>query len=299
MRKIGVFYALSMAGCLCFAQGVSKVDTLPTPDVYNHLFLRINNPSGELKVASSAICGKSISSVQSESKLALLPEINSKEGPSGNLYRNVSIVQKKKAPERFTARIALPRNTFQSPTPENYSATYLGDPDIPTNLLVNLGSGSSELDLSGMSINNLTIRSALSDLVLLYTVPNQTDMRQMQVHVASADIELHQIEKAKAKEIHIRNDMGNTSISLGDSGFPKSHIRVITGAGTCSLSVSKGQPVKIILRNGMFSHVDISHDFEKLSQKVFVNQAFEKKEKKATTIICETDIGTIRIQEQQ
>ncbi len=297
MRKLGVLYILSITGCLCCAQGLEKIDTILTPDVYNHLFLRINNPRGELKVASSTICGKSVSQLRSETD-ELVPKIESKEGPSGNLYRNVSFVQQGKPRERFTARIALPRNTFQSPPTSNYTAAYLGDPDIPTNMLVNLGSGTTELDLSGMSISNLKIQSALSDLVLTYTSPNQTEMRQMQIHLASADIQLDQIEKAKAREIHIRNDMGNTSLSMGASELPCSQIRLITGAGTCQLRIAKAHPVKIILRNGMFSHVEIADGFEKVSHKVFVNRAFGRKEKKATTIICETDIGTIRIQEQ-
>ncbi|MEM6633599.1 MAG: hypothetical protein AAF694_28255 [Bacteroidota bacterium] len=292
MRKIGVLSSICLAVSLCSAQGWEKIDTILTPDVYNHLFLRINNPTGALKIASSTVCGKSFNQLKASAK-SLKPQIHNRE-VSGNLQRDISFVLQEPPRNNLTARIALP----VTPSLPTYSATYLGDPNIPTNLLINLGEGSTNLDLSGMSISNLTIHSALSDLNLAYQSPNKSEMAQMQIHVASADVILDHLEFARAKMVNIRNDMGNTTLILGDKRFPKSHVRVMSGAGECQLIVHDRHPVKVILRNGMFSQVEIGGSFEKVASKVYVNKAYQKQEKKACTIICETELGTIKILEE-
>ena len=296
MRKIGVLSSICLAVSICSAQGWEKIDTILTPETYNYMFLRINNPRGELKVASSTVCGKSFNQLRASNE-SLVPQIDNREA-FGKLERNISFVLQEAPKNKLTARIALPVNRFNTQTLPTYSATYLGDPDIPTNLLVNLGAGSTHLDLSGMSISNLTIHSALSDLTLTYQSSNQSTMAQLQIRVASGDIMLEQIELARAKMVNIRNDMGNTTLTLGNKRFPKTHFRVTSGVGECKLIIDEKHPVKIILRNGMFSHLEISEGFEKISPKVYINEAYQKQEKKACTIICETDIGTIKIQEK-
>jgi len=274
------------------AQTHQEIDTIPTHDYYNHLFLKINSPSGNIQVKPAKECGNIITQLQTHEQ-SLTQQHHTRKDSFGNVYLTYSI-EKNQHPQTFNARMAIPK-ALNYEEKESYTARYIGDPNIPTNLWINLGSGSSEIDLSQMTLNNLRIQSAMSDVHITYSSPNKTDMHQMEIHVASANVKLENIEYARAEVINIRNDMGNTEITMGIGYKPATNVHVMSGTGDCTIRIKQQQPAKIILRNGMFSHAKFSGSFEEISDKVYVNSSYKRNSKEASMIICETDLGSIHV----
>lgn len=275
-------------------QTYQEIDTIPTHDYYNHLFLKINSPSGNIYVKPAEQCGHIVTQLQTHEQ-SLTQQQQTRKDSFGNVYLTYSI-EKNQHPQTFNARMAIPK-ALSYEEKETYTAMYTGDPNIPTNLWINMGSGSSKIDLSQMTLNNLRVQSAMSDVHITYSSPNKTDMHQMEIHVASANIKLENIEYARAEVINIRNDMGNTEISMGIGYKPATNVHIMSGTGDCTIRIKQQQPVKITLRNGMFSHAKISGSFEQLSDKVYANSSYRRSPKGASMIICETDLGSIHIVE--
>ena len=106
------------------------------------------------------------------------------------------------------------------------------------------------LDLSNLTLNNLSIESTFSDLVLTYSKPNQTPMQKLHIHAANANIVLKHLEMARAGFIHVQNDMGDTKLMLGPNASPadeKPVIELRNGVGDCLLVVDNNHPVRIVV----------------------------------------------------
>ncbi len=292
MKRIEVLILMTLVYMGGIAQTYHEIDTIPTHDYFNHLFLKINSPSGNIMVNSAEECGNIVTQLKTRQQ-SLTQKHDKQRDSSGNVYLTYSI-EKNQHPQTFNARMAIPK-ALTSEEAESYLASYTGDPNIPTNLWINLGSGSSKLNLTNMTLNNLRVQSAMSNVHITYDAPNQTDMQQMEIHVASADIKLENIEFARANVMNIRNDMGDTDLYLGNGYKPSTNIHIMSGTGSCNIYIKRDQPAKIILRNGIFSHTEFKGQFQEISSDVFVNMAYKQKPDKACMIICETDLGTIRI----
>ena len=117
----------------------------------------------------------------------------------------------------------------------------------------------------------------------------------MDIHAASADIELHNLEYAGADLITIQNDMGETQLILGNGQAPESTIYLQSGVGSCKLMIDKNQPIKLTLKSGFFSTVDVDPSFEKVQKGVYTNQAFKNNKGKCIKIICNIDFGSISV----
>jgi len=294
MRVTGVLIGVLMSLTQLGAQTYRSVDSIPTHENIRHLFMRINSPTGDVSVSSSKTCGYVFSEFISREE-NLKHDVDSKKDPTGNIHLTFS-VKKEDTPPTFNARMAFAKGLITEEV-KSYKLAYLNDPNIPTNLWLSLGSGNSELDLSYMTLNNLRVQSALSDINITYNGLNRTMMQKMDLHAASADINLKNLEQAKAEVINIRNDVGSTQLSIGKKYFPQTNVHVMTGTGGCKIYVHPEHPVKIILKTGIFGQARFSGSFEETSSNVYVNNAYKANKHKPCVVICETDIGVIYIQE--
>lgn len=298
MGKIGLLISFCALLHLAEAQTYHHIDTLPTQEAQTHLFLTIESPAGTMRIQSSGVCGQSISKITSQGEQSQ-PFVSTRHAGHGSILRTIRVTGRtENQAAGMGARMRLARGIAYAPR-ESYQAHYLSDPNLPTDLSLNLGSGPTQLDLSGLSLRNLTINSALSDLTISYSSPNQIQMKRMDIHAATADITLDHIEYARAKMINIRNDVGNIRIYLGDDYNHATNLMIMSGAGECSLLIHKNHPVKLIIKSGIFSRVSFQGEFAKVTQGIYTNQAYDRHPDRGTTIICETDLGSITVLEQE
>ena len=147
-----------------------------------------------------------------------------------------------------------------------------------------------------MTVRNLEIHSAFSDVNLVYDESNQSIMQKMDIHAARANVLIDNIEKARVKLVTIKNDMGNTKISFGSNSTLYSTVYIQAGVGNCTISVDENHPVKIIVKRGMFAGMEIGDEFTQIEKNVFVNRAYRSDHPaEATKIICNVDLGDINL----
>jgi len=176
-----------------------------------------------------------------------------------------------------------------------YKACYNPDPNIPTELVMDLGRGRSRLDFSDLSLTNVIINTAFSDVTLTYSSANKAKMEQMKIHAAKAKIILKNPEYARADLISIQNDMGDTKVILGNGHHPGSTIFVQAGMGGCMLILHKNHPVKIVVRKGLLAGEEIPPNFVKIAKNEYANAAYQRYPKRATTFICNIDFGNLLV----
>jgi hypothetical protein len=311
---ICTFWSL-MAGLVTLAQPVFQVDTLRNGDTHNHTYLNIEVPTGEVQLQSSGQCGLSIAHLKA-SDPQIRQRISQQADDYGNYLHTIAIEMPEGSPTasnnqvlgRTQANLRVSDHLANLDTytaQQAYHAAYHLDPNIPTDLFLTLGLGQSQLDFSGLSLNNVTVSSAFSDVLISYQLPNQVEMKKLDIHTANANIELLNLEQARAQLVTVQNDMGETRLTLGahPAALPHAKIYLKSGVGSCTLVVHPDHPVKLILKNGLLASEDIPEPaFKQLQKGTYVNQAYLRQGKAAsqcTSVICSLDFGNLEVVESE
>lgn len=276
-----------------------------TDNMASHLYLKLHVPSGELFVQESKECGTTHTKIVS-------PDTSTKwllthrPSPDGNLYQE-AVVEAREQRAASSSQATLRQVYRVDPMASQHEARavkseYCLDPRLSTDLSLYLGHGSSMLDLSNLTLSNLSIESTFSDLVLTYSKPNQTPMQKMHVHAANANIVLKHLEMARASIIHVQNDMGDTKLMLGAGDYPteeKPVIELRNGVGDCLLLIDSSHPVRIVVNKGVLAKAepDEASGFKEMpnrSQLTFQNKSAEELEDNQVTMIyCDLDFGEL------
>jgi len=302
MSKV-IVVSMAVMGLLCTklcAQQVHHQEVVKTEAECSHMYLDVEVPGGDLMIKSSGSCGMSIAKMAVPDS-GLQPSITTRQTSNGNHLRKVQFQAKKRSTQtQITSNLRTSQKLVEidSYTSEDRISTeYHHDPNLSTDLSLQLGMGRAKMDLSGMTLQNFSVRSAFSDVFVTYRMPNQARMKKMDIHATKAAVVLDNIEKAKAELVSVQNDMGDTRLTLGDGPSHRSTIYLQSGVGNCTLVIHDKQPVIIILKRGMFSNLDNQGNFEKLQDKkeVFVNQAYHDRPEAVTKIICSLDLGNITL----
>lgn len=287
-KPLAVCCSMMLLAQMAHAQ-IVKTDTFWS-ETAGHVFLNIKIPSGEFFFQSSRLCGKTISKLNCSNPNAV-QEVTTLAQPNGNIQRNVSLAYQ--MPNGFTAKSLAAANPVSS-NKGAYRSMYATDPSAQTDLRVTLESGSSRLDLSGLSLTNATIQSTFSDVFVSYASPNRVNMHKMNIEAARAMVVLKNPEYAHADLISIKNDMGDTKVQMESSEMNNVNINIRSGAGTCTLVIHPMHAVKVVVRKGYLAKVNLAGDFQEVSENTYANEAFRKCQR-GSIITCETDLGTIHI----
>jgi hypothetical protein len=304
-----------LLGCLPLLQGqpVYQIDTLYSAVPQTHQYLHMRVPLGELYMRSSGECGISLARLRSPDA-SVQHEINQSVDHSGNHQRSVVLTCPGMTPkggslhsDASADRMSADFSSFSRfGRQEAFRSEFNLDPNLSTDLHLDLGVGASRLDFSGLTLRNVSIRSAMADVMINYQQPNQIEMQQMDIHVTKGDVVLKQPEMARARLISIQNDMGDTKIVLGDDYLPQSTISVHAGVGGFTLIVDKQHPTKVVIRGGLFSDQEVGGSFQAQDKQTFVNTAYRthcqnggKGCVHATRVICDLDLGSVSVMEME
>jgi len=302
MSKVRFFVGamVGLNAAMCVGQQVERVVELPSSGNPDHMFVNLEVPAGGCMLKSSGTCGMSVSKLIAPDS-AIIPNVNTVPDGNGNHRRNFqweNTHQTAATPQGATLRTKEQLVNLDSYTSSKELITeYHHDPNLSTDISVQLGMGKAKMDLSGMTLRNFSVRSAFTDVFVTYRVPNQINMKKMDIHAARANVVMENLEKAKSELVYVQNDMGETRLTLGDGPVHKSTIYLQSGVGNCTLVVHENQPVIIVLKRGIFSKLDNQGKFDKLQNQkdVYTNKAYHHHPEKATKIICSLDLGDITL----
>ncbi len=300
-----------LGGLTLGAQPNLKVDTLWSMIPQTHQYLHLKIPVGELFVNSSQVCGLSLtqlSAPNSEAELQMQEEVDG----NSNQHRYLELGTRELTPKGTESassnlRVAGDFSSLNAyGSPEAFRSEIALDPNLSTDLFLDLGVGATRLDLSSLSLRTLSVKSAFSDVMLTYDQPNQINMEKLFIHATRGDVILKQPELAKARHIVVKNDMGHTKLIIGDKHLPHSTISVHAGTGGCTLIIDQDQPTRIIVKAGIFADEEFGSGFTKIGDHVYANQSYtehcqagDRGCAHSTTVICNLDLGTLAVMEKR
>lgn len=170
----------------------------------------------------------------------------------------------------------------------------------PYRLDFNYGIGDAYIDLSGLSIENLKVRSGNADVNIDYisTLGNQIEMDTFFVKVDLGSIDVKKMNLSNAKMVIA--DVGFGNLSLDYSGVPElsSTISASVGAGNLLVRIPlKNIPVKIKINDSMLCRVQLSNNFKEVGSNTYVNNAYSENAKNLLSFNVDVALGSIVFEE--
>jgi hypothetical protein len=86
---------------------------------------------------------------------------------------------------------------------------------VPLDLDLELGGTQSLLELGGLSLRSVRLECGATDASLLFTTPNRTRMRELEIDVGAADFTAVNLGNANADQIRLRGGIGVVDLDFG------------------------------------------------------------------------------------
>lgn len=288
MKQFSLFILFSaFGGFALLAQG--KAETFITNTATQQQQLKISVPEGNFSYKSSATVGKSFYKanhddfILSHKESAIAPGILF----SSFIFKN----------EMAARDVSMnPSEIFGSSEANANMLQFGQDPNLTTDLSIEVIKGMLRANFTGLKITNAEIRGGNSDIMLDFTQENAVAMRQLNVHTASGKIVVRNLELANVNTSVLENNMGDVRLVIGTGGKVSGECKIVASMGKCELVIDDSQPVKIIIKKTAMVTVKIPTEYQKISENVYANPAFiANKTGKSLTITCNKDAGSLEI----
>jgi hypothetical protein len=176
---------------------------------------------------------------------------------------------------------------------------FQADPSAHTNLNVNVGTGSAKLNLSDMTLDNVTLKGGYTDIWVDFGKPNRVSMKKMDVKNTMGKITLRNTEKAHADVMNIQSDMGEIKLVLGMSETGKDNYVIKSIRGQSLVMLPQNQPLKIIIKGTVLVGKKMPENYTHLDANTYANPAYVKSGgANAITITFDSDAGSLEVMEQ-
>jgi hypothetical protein len=132
----------------------------------------------------------------------------------------------------------------------------------PINLIITAGAYTGEIDLGGLSINELNVREGASDTELVFSSPNLVEMNTLRYETGASSTKLFSLANANFERMEFKGGVG--SYRLDFSGELQRDIAVEIDAGLSNLVIAVPRNVQTQLRvEGSFTNINPSGEWQR------------------------------------
>lgn len=221
-----------------------------------------------------------------------------KNEDDGNLEVSISLHEKNN--ETFSQSIS--NKMFADSKPEDNVWKVLLTEDVPYNLNLSYGIGAAYLDLAGLSIKNLYIKTGSADVNIDYlsSMPNMVDMDTMAIKVDLGNVAVRQINHANVHNILAEVGFGNMLLDLAEPLDKPCRIDASVGAGSLEILIPRNEvPIIIRVKKSMLCDVKLTKSFHEVEENVFVNMDIDEDSDNMLEFDVDVSFGSIVFKEKK
>lgn len=171
----------------------------------------------------------------------------------------------------------------------------------PYKLSLDYGLGNANIDLSGLSINQLKIKTGSADVNVFYGsgAANQIEMDTFFVKVDMGSLTVKQLNLARSRVVMADVGFGNILLDFSDRPTISNHVKGSVGAGNLVVLLpAKDVPVMVKINNSWLCSLELSKNLKRVSESTFVNNAYSAGSKDALTFDLDVSLGKIVFKEK-
>ena len=295
MRCIGLLVGVVCVSSSVFAQ-VNKHFKVERGKSYNTITLNYTTSSGVCYVGPGE--SRDPLSVYSMRDIDDFNYSFDKNENDGTLEVNISLHEKNN--ESFSQSIS--NKVFAESKAEDNIWKVLLTEDMPYNLNMSYGIGMAYLDLAGLSIKNLYVKTGSADVNIDYlsSMPNVVKMDTMSIKVDLGNVAVRQINHANVQNIMAEVGFGNMLLDLAEPVDQPCKINASVGAGSLEILIPKDKiPIIIRVKQSMLCDVRLTKSFRELEKNVYSNMEVDDDSDNMLEFEVDVSFGSIIFKEKK
>lgn len=169
-------------------------------------------------------------------------------------------------------------------------------------LNLDYGVGEADIDLSGLSIEKLKIRTGSADVNIGYfeNLSNTILMDTFYVKVDLGSVSVQKMNLSRAKNVVADIGFGNLTLDFTDKSQISSHVKGSVGAGNLMIMLPKeGTPIKVTINDSWLCKVKLTKSFTRVSGNTYVNADYSENAENALNFDLDVSMGSIVFKENQ
>jgi hypothetical protein len=118
-------------------------------------------------------------------------------------------------------------------------------PAVPMELAIEFGAGSADIDLGGLALTELDLRTGASETLLDVSRPNPVTLEEGVLQVGAAEFTARRLGNLNARRIEVNAGVGDVTIDLSGAWRQDGVVQVKMGLGSLELRLPEGLGVRL------------------------------------------------------
>jgi len=166
----------------------------------------------------------------------------------------------------------------------------------PMELYLNYAVGDTYIDLSGLSIERLKMRTGSANVKVNYKkgFGNQMEMDTFMIKVDMGTFEAKNLHLSRSGNIIADVGFGKVQMDFGDAVVINTDVKATVGAGKLEIILPhENIPVKININDSPLCHIKIPKGFQESSENVYVTTNFNENQTNFINFNVDVAVGSI------
>jgi hypothetical protein len=116
---------------------------------------------------------------------------------------------------------------------------------VPMELEIEFGAGTADIDLGGLALTDLSVRTGASETLLDVSRPNPVTLEQAVLQVGAAEFTALRLGNLNARRIEVNAGVGDVTIDLSGEWRQNGVVQVKMGLGSLELRLPEGVGVRL------------------------------------------------------
>lgn len=171
----------------------------------------------------------------------------------------------------------------------------------PYSLDLSYGLGNANIDLSGLAVQKVKIKTASADVNVNYTpgMENKVDMDTFCVKVDMGSVSVKNLHLARSKTVLADVGFGNILLDLSQKPLVRYNVKGSVGAGNLTVYMpSQEIPMLVKVSESWLCSVNLTKALKKIGENTYANAAYGKSPKDAITFDLDVSMGNITFKEK-
>lgn len=171
----------------------------------------------------------------------------------------------------------------------------------PYSLDLSYGLGNANVDLSGLAVQRVKIKTASADVNISYTpgMENKVDMDTFCVKVDMGSVSVKNLHLARTKTVLADVGFGNILLDLSEKPLVRYKVKGSVGAGNLTVYMpAQDVPMLVKVNESWLCSVNFTKDLKKVADNTYANAAYSKNPKDAITFDLDVSMGNITFKEK-
>ena len=171
----------------------------------------------------------------------------------------------------------------------------------PYALDLDYGLGNANIDLSGLSISNLRIKTGSADVNVSYAsgIENKVEMDTFFVKVDLGSVSVKQLNLSRSHVVLADVGFGNMMLDFSDTPLVDNLVKGSVGAGNLVIMLpDRETPVLVKITDSWLCSLSLCKGLKRIGENTFANAAYSHNTKNSITFDLEVSMGKIIFKEK-